>query len=64
MEDMSRLLSPQNRPHLVIVVVALIARALLGWIPLIGGILGFGLLLVALWHIYKVATNYLNASPA
>lgn len=61
---MSRLLSSQNRPHLFIVLIALVARAVLGGIPLIGGLISFGLLAVILWHLYKVATNFINDAPA
>ncbi len=58
---MSNIFSSQNRPHLVIIVVALVARAALGWIPLIGGLMALVLLLVALFHTYKVATNVISA---
>lgn len=59
-EYMSRLLSPPNGAHLMVIAIALIARAVLGAIPVIGGILGFALLLVALYHGYKVATNLIG----
>jgi len=60
---MSNFFSPQNRPHLIIIAVALIARAAVGWIPLIGWVAGFVLLMVALFHGYKVATNMIHAQP-
>ncbi len=61
---MSKLLSTQNRPHIVVILVAIVARAILGGIPLIGGLIGFGLLLVILFHIYKVATNMISSNTA
>lgn len=61
---MNKIFSPQNRPHLIIIAIALIARAAIGWIPLIGWVAGFVLLMVALFHGYKVATNIINAQPA
>lgn len=62
--DMERLLAPPNGPRLVIVVVSLIARAVLGWLPLIGGLIGFVLLLVVLYQIAMIATNMIRRSPA
>lgn len=61
---MERLLTPPNGPRLVIVVVALIARSALGWLPLIGGAIGFVLLLVALYQIAMIAMNLIRTSPA
>lgn len=61
---MERLLTPPNGPRLVIVAVALIARAALGWIPLLGGLIGFVLLIVVLYQIAMVATNLIRTSPA
>lgn len=61
---MDRLLTPPNGPRLVIVVVALIARAALSWLPLIGGIIGFLLLLVVLYQIALIAMNMIRTSPA
>jgi len=63
-EVMSRLFSPQNRPHFVVIFVAFVARVLLGGIPLVGGLLSLGLLLVILFHVYRVATNLMKTSPA
>lgn len=62
-EVMSRLLSSQNRPHFVVIFVAFVARVLLGGIPLVGGLISLGLLLVILFHVYKVATNMMRTSP-
>lgn len=61
---MDRLLAPPNGPRLVIVAVALIARAAIGWIPLIGGVVGFVLLLVVLYQIAMIATNMIRSTPA
>ncbi len=62
--SMERLLTPPNGPRLVIVAVALIARAALGWIPLLGGLISFALLIVVLYQIAMVATNLIRTSPA
>ena len=61
---MDRLLTPPNGPRLVIVVVALIARAALGWVPLLGGLIGFVLLIVVLYQIAMIATNMIRSRPA
>lgn len=61
---MERLLTPPNGPRLVIVAVALIARAALGWLPLLGGLISFVLLIVVLYQIAMVATNLIRTSPA
>ncbi len=60
---MDRLLTPPNGPRLVIVAVALIARAALGWMPLLGGLIGFVLLIVVLYQIAMIATNFIRTSP-
>ncbi len=60
---MERLLHPPNGPRLVIVAVALIARAMLGWVPLIGGMIGFALLLVVLYQVALIALNLVRTSP-
>lgn len=62
--SMDRLLAPPNGPRLVIVAVALIARAMLGWLPLIGGLIGFVLLLVVLYQVALIAMNLIRTSPA
>lgn len=64
MRDMERLLHPPNGPRLVIIAVALIARSLLGWLPLIGGLIGFVLLLVVLFQAALIALNMIRTSPA
>ncbi|MDH3681403.1 MAG: hypothetical protein OEV40_15805 [Acidimicrobiia bacterium] len=61
---MDRLLTPPNGSRLVIVAVALIARAVLGVLPLIGGLIGFVLLLVVLYQIALIAMNMIRTSPA
>ena len=63
-EAMSNFFSPQNRGHILVIAIALIARAVLGAIPFIGWLFSFVLLLVVLFHGYKVATNMINATPA
>lgn len=61
---MNRLLAPPNGAHLVVAAIALFARLLLGGIPLIGGVIGFVLLLVALYHLARVAMNVIRTSPS
>lgn len=60
---MERLLAPPNGAHLVMVAVAFVARMLLGGIPIIGGLISFVLLLVILYHLAKIATNMIRATP-
>lgn len=60
---MERLLAPPNGPRLVIVAVALIARAALGWIPLLGSLIGFVLLIVVLYQIAMIAMNMIRTTP-
>ncbi len=60
---MDRLLAPPNGPRLVIVAVALIARAALGWIPLLGSLIGFVLLIVVLYQIAMIAMNMIRTTP-
>lgn len=62
--DMERLLTPPNGPRLVIIAVALIARVMLGWIPLLGGLIGFVLVLVVLYQAAMIATNLIRTSPS
>ncbi|MEM7273919.1 MAG: hypothetical protein AAF547_12615 [Actinomycetota bacterium] len=57
---MNRLLAPPNGGHLAMAALALAGRILFGGIPLIGGLIGFVLLLVILYHLFKVATNLLR----
>jgi hypothetical protein len=61
---MERLLSPPNGPRLAIVAVALIARSVLGWVPLIGGLIGFVLLLVVLYQITLIAMNMIRTTSS
>jgi len=61
---MTRLFAPPNGAHLVVATIALFARLLLGGIPLIGGFIGFVLLLVALYHLARVAMNVIRTTPS
>lgn len=61
---MERLLTPPNGPRLVIIAVALVARAMLGWVPLIGGLIGFVLLLVVLFQVALIAMNMIRTSSS
>ncbi len=61
---MERLLAPPNGPRLVIIAVALIARAMLGWLPLIGGLIGFALIVVVLYQVAMIATHFIRTSPS
>lgn len=62
--SMDRLLTPPNGPRFVIIAVALIARAVLGVLPLIGGLIGFVLLLVVLYQVALIALNLIKTRPA
>ncbi len=53
-----------NSGHLAAAFVALLARIVLGGIPLIGGLISFALLLVILYHLAKVAMNMIRYAPA
>lgn len=44
--------------------VAIVARMLLGGLPLIGGLISFILLLVILYHLAKVALNVIRTNPS
>jgi len=59
---MDRLLTAPNGPRLVIVAAALIARAMFGWMPLIGGLISFTLLVVVLYQVTRVAMTLVRAS--
>lgn len=61
---MNRLLAPPNGAHLAVALIAFIARAVLGGIPLIGGLISFVLLLVILYHLARVAMNMIRTSPS
>lgn len=61
---MSKLLSSQNRPRVVVILVAVVARVLLGGIPVIGGLISLGLMVVILFQIYKVASSMIRTSPS
>ena len=62
--SMNRLLAPPNGAHLAMALIALIARMLLGGIPVIGGLISFVLLLVILYHLARVALNMIRMSPS
>ncbi|MEZ5234528.1 MAG: hypothetical protein R2749_17745 [Acidimicrobiales bacterium] len=55
---------PRQRPRLVIIAVALVARAMLGWVPLIGGLIGFVLLLVVLFQVALIAMNMIRTTSS
>jgi hypothetical protein len=57
---MERLLTPPNGPRLAIVAVALIGRSVLGWVPLIGGLISLTLLLVVLYQVALIAMNMIR----
>ncbi len=61
---MNRLFAAPNGAHLVVVLIALVARMLLGGLPLIGGLISFILLLVILYHLAKVALNMIRTNPS
>ena len=63
-ESMNRLFAAPNSGHLAAVLVAFLARIILGGIPLIGGLISFALLLVILYHLAKVAMNMIQGAPA
>ncbi len=60
---MDRLLAPPNGSRLVIIAIALITRILLGGLPLIGGLIGFVLLLVILYQAARIAMNMIRTTP-
>ncbi len=62
--SMNRLLAAPNGAHLAVAVIALVARMLLGGIPVIGGLISFVLLLVILYHLARVALNMIRTSPS
>lgn len=61
---MNRLLAAPNGAHLVVVFIAVVARILLGGIPIVGGLISFVLLLVILYHLARVAVNMIRTSPS
>lgn len=61
---MNRLLTPPNGAHLGAAFIALIARFVLGGLPIVGGLISFVLLLVILYHLAKVAMNMIRTSPS
>lgn len=61
---MNRLLAPPNGAHLTVAAIALVARMLLGGIPIIGGLISFVLALVILYHLARVALNMVRMSPS
>ena len=62
--NMNRLLAPPNGAHLALASVALVARFVLGGIPLVGGLISFVLLIVILYQLARVAINMLRMRPA
>lgn len=61
---MNRLLAPPNGAHLMVALIALVARFLLGGIPIIGGLISFVLLLVILYQLARVALNMIRMRPS
>lgn len=61
---MTRLLAPPNGAHLALVLIALVARMVLGGIPVIGGLISFVLLVVILYLLARVAINMVRTSPS
>ena len=61
---MNRLFAAPNGAHLTVASIAFLARALLGGIPIIGGLVSFVLLLVILYHLARVALNMTRTSPS
>lgn len=61
---MNRLLSAPNSGHLAAALVALLARIILGGLPLVGGLISFVLLLVILYHLARVAMNMIRFAPS
>ena len=61
---MNRLFAAPNGAHLVVALIAFIARAVLGGLPLIGGLISFILLLVILYHLARVALNMIRTNPS
>ena len=61
--NMDRLLSPPNGSRLVIIAAALIARAMLGWLPLIGGLIGLALIIVVLYQVAMIASHMIRTNP-
>ena len=60
---MNRLFAAPNSGYLGVALVAFIARIVLGGLPLIGGLISFGLMLVILYHLARVAMNMIRTSP-
>jgi hypothetical protein len=61
---MERIFAAPNGEYLASAAIALVARFLLGWLPIIGGPIGFILLLVAVFYLARVALNVYRTSPA
>jgi hypothetical protein len=61
---MNRLFSAPNGGHLAAVFVAVLARIILGGIPIVGGLISFVLLLVILYHLARVAMNMIRFAPS
>jgi hypothetical protein len=60
---MNRLFTAPNGGHLAAALVALLARIILGGLPLVGGLISFLLLLVILYHLARVALNMIRFAP-
>jgi hypothetical protein len=60
---MNRLFAAPNGGHLAAAFVALLARIILGGLPLVGGLISFLLLLVILYHLARVALNMIRFAP-
>ncbi|MFW2381806.1 MAG: hypothetical protein ACN4GZ_08625 [Acidimicrobiales bacterium] len=61
---MNRLFTAPNSGHLAAAFVALLARFILGGLPLVGGLISFVLLLVILYHLARVAMNMIRFAPS
>lgn len=59
---MDRLLAPPNGQRFAVVGVALLARTLLGWLPLIGGTIALAMLLVVLVEVALIAASLVRTA--
>ena len=61
---MNRLFTPPNSGHLGIALLALVAKAVLGGFPILGGIISFALTLVIFYNLARVAMNLIRPATA